>query len=428
MLKQLCIEQFKSFKEAELTLGPLTILVGTNASGKSNIRDAFRFLHGISRGYNLAEIMGEKYVEGGVIQWRGIRGGVREITFRGENTFSLTASFVIKKGTSEESATYCIKVDSGIDNHPPSLISERLSIGDRLNFLEAKSLPTTGREQVIVKILNHQITNRPIPFSRYQSIIYQLAELATDIAVEGESNAYIAATSIKGIARATLNAFSSMRFLDLSPEAMRMPSIPGQTILGDRGENLSSVLLDICQIPEKKEALLQWMQELTPMDAKDFEFPTDFTGKVLLTLVEGSGQKISAYSASDGTLRFLAIVAAMLGSDPAQFYFIEELENGIHPARLHLLLQLIERKVSEGNIQMVATTHSSTLLKLLSAQTLESASLTYRLEDKPDAKIIRILDIPDAARIIKEQNLGRLHESAWLENVMEFLKDDGEAE
>lgn len=77
---------------------------------------------------------------------------------------------------------------------------------------------------------------------------------------------------------------------------------------------------------------------------------------------------------------------------------------------------------------MVATTHSSTLLKLLSAQTLESASLTYRLEDKPDAKIIRILDIPDAARIIKEQNLGRLHESAWLENVMEFLKDDGEAE
>ena len=34
--------------------------------------------------------------------------------------------------------------------------------------------------------------------------------------------------------------------------------------------------------------------------------------------------------------------------------------------------------------------------------------------------------IPDAARIIKEQNLGRLHESAWLENVMEFLKDDGE--
>jgi predicted ATPase len=101
-----------------------------------------------------------------------------------------------------------------------------------------------------------------------------------------------------------------MRFLDLNPEAMRLPSFPGQNILGDRGENLSSVLHDICQDPQRKNALLQWMQELTPMDAVDFEFPSDFTGKILLVLVEANGQKTSAYSASDGTLRFLAIIAA----------------------------------------------------------------------------------------------------------------------
>lgn len=68
MLKKLRLERFKNFQEAELTLGPLTVLVGTNASGKSNIRDAFRFLHGISRNYNLAEIFGEKWVEGGILQ------------------------------------------------------------------------------------------------------------------------------------------------------------------------------------------------------------------------------------------------------------------------------------------------------------------------------------------------------------------------
>jgi predicted ATP-dependent endonuclease of OLD family len=42
MLKSLRLENFKSFKNAELSLGDLTVLVGTNASGKSNIRDAFR--------------------------------------------------------------------------------------------------------------------------------------------------------------------------------------------------------------------------------------------------------------------------------------------------------------------------------------------------------------------------------------------------
>ncbi len=95
MLKSLRLENFKSFKNAELSLGDLTVLVGTNASGKSNIRDAFRFLHGISRGYSIAEIIGEKYGEGGVLQWRGIRGGTKEITYCGADSFAIAISFSI---------------------------------------------------------------------------------------------------------------------------------------------------------------------------------------------------------------------------------------------------------------------------------------------------------------------------------------------
>ncbi|KYC38198.1 hypothetical protein WA1_38300 [Scytonema hofmannii PCC 7110] len=115
-------------------------------------------------------------------------------------------------------------------------------------------------------------------------------------------------------------------------------------------------------------------------------------------------------STSDGTLRFLATIAALLGPEPASFYFFEELENGIHPTRLHLLLQLIERNLSDGTTQMIATTHSSQLLRLVNQKTLEYASLTYRLEGRADAQVMRILDIPDAKRVITEQSLGRLHE------------------
>ena len=75
MLESLRLERFKNFRDATLTLGPLTVLVGANASGKSNLRDAFRFIHGIARGYSLAETIGEKFVEGGVLQWKGLRGG-----------------------------------------------------------------------------------------------------------------------------------------------------------------------------------------------------------------------------------------------------------------------------------------------------------------------------------------------------------------
>ncbi|MCP4283416.1 MAG: AAA family ATPase, partial [Gammaproteobacteria bacterium] len=192
--------------------------------------------------------------------------------------------------------------------------------------------------------------------------------------------------------------------------------------LGDRGENLSSVLQAICEEQQQKQALLEWIRELTPMDASDFEFVPDQTGKILLTLVEENGSRTSAYSASDGTLRFLAIIAALLGPKPAKFLFFEELENGLHPSRLHLLLRLMERKTSQGDIQIVNTTHSPQFLRFLSTDALQHASLTYRLAGTAEGRIKRIFDIPDAQRLIEEQDIANLHESGWFEDVM-FLDE-----
>src|SRR4029077_5839682 len=86
--------QFKNFADAQIKLGSLTFLFGTNASGKSNIRDAFRFLHGIGRGYSLAEILGEKYT-GGERIWNGIRGGTREVAYSGTESFELQVDLTI---------------------------------------------------------------------------------------------------------------------------------------------------------------------------------------------------------------------------------------------------------------------------------------------------------------------------------------------
>jgi hypothetical protein len=113
MLEYLRLTGFKNFRRAELPLGPLTLLVGTNASGKSNLRDAFRFLHGISRGYSLAEIIGEKWIEGGVLQWRGIRGGTREATFKNARSFALEVGFTVAEKGQPRSASYRIEMSIG---------------------------------------------------------------------------------------------------------------------------------------------------------------------------------------------------------------------------------------------------------------------------------------------------------------------------
>lgn len=428
MFTKLTLENFKNFRQAELTLGPFTVLVGTNATGKSNLREAFRFLHGISRGYTLSEIIGEKWIEGGVRVWNGIRGGHRELVFFPilyqppyEREFTFEVDFEIEDVMPLKSK-YSIKVDPLGDPTGIALVSaESLQVDQELllqTYFELSELSW------ITKVGNHEsrnysLVNRPL-FS-------QLAQGSLDhwfMFDDPKSPDLTRFRGIENMARTALSAFNSMRFFDFSPDAMRQPSQMGQLVLGDRGENLSSVLYAIWQDPERKQTLLSWLEEIMPGEVVDLEFPTDQIGRVLVMMVEGTGQKISAYSLSDGTLRFLAMLAAFFGPERAKFYFFEELETGIHPTRLYLLTQLIENQTAQGDIQVVASTHSPLLLNYLSAKTLESASLLYRLEGEPDAHIRRILDIPDAERLIREQGIMQLFESGWLEDAMFLLDDD----
>lgn len=425
MLTSLRLTNFKNFQDTHLSLGPLTLLVGTNASGKSNLRDAFRFLHGISRGYTLAEIMGEKWVDGGVLQWRGIRGGTREATYLQAETFVLEVTWEVTVADTEDANAainkycYCIEVAPNLKYKPPLLVRENLYENGIMVF-ETPDSRVTGLFGQAIKVayvpdsssLDQSLKPDEMYFHNNQPV---LSQFAARIAL-GERFA----PKLERAVHQTVVVLGPMRFLDLSPDAMRRSSLPGQTVLGDRGENLSSVLQAICQTEEGNKTLLSWLQELTPMDAVDFDFVPDLQGGVTLIIREKNGQRTSAYSASDGTLRFLAMAAALLGEEAAGFYFFEEMDNGIHPTRLALLLQLIEQRVADGSVQVVATTHSPPLLRLLSPKSLEHASLVYRSAEIPEARIIRLLDLPEARRVVREQDVARLLESGWLEDAVAF--------
>lgn len=418
MINSLRLQGFKSFRDATLTLGPLTVIVGTNASGKSNLRDAFRFLHGIARYYSLSDIVGEKYEEG-ALQWKGIRGGYREIASFGETSFSLESVFPWC-GTNQSVAErfrHRIVVEVTRKHRPLRVIAESFYCDDKMIYDShpGNDPPTQeGPEYLMVrlgKMKAHGGRRSKMRFLSDQPALTQYT--STKI---GDSTSKLFAWTV-------LDDMRSMRFLDLSPAAMRLPSVPGQS-LGDRGENMSSVLQAICEDEIRKRAMIEWLRQLTPLDVVDFFFFEDLTGEVLVSLVEKNGQKTSAYSASDGTLRFLAIMAALMGPDAAQFYFLEEIDNGIHPTRLSLLLQLIEQQAKQSKVQVVTTTHSPQLLAMLSPEAREHAYLAYRFEDETESHLQRILDIPTAREVLEKQNLARLHESGWLENVVAFARKE----
>ena len=428
MITSLRLVNFKNFADETLRVGPFTVIVGANASGKSNLRDAFRFLHGIGRGYTLAEILGGRYGPGGQVEWESVRGAPKEIsrlkdTERG-GRFALSVALMIPiEGTDghtvEEPAVYSIVVSGGNESSSGFRV-----IGEGLNI---------KGEKVYTSHPGH-----PDPVNSQGDDTHLLLRMAKTgaqkkygarVAVRQDQPALTQIREHKPVvrphkasAKKVTDVLASMRFLDLIPDRMRQPAFPGQTVLGDSGENLPTVLRQICADSERRTSLIGWVRELTPMDVTDFEFPVDpVTGLVQLVICETGQRKLSAYSASDGTLRFLAMLAALFAENTAGLYFFEEIDNGIHPVRLGLLLDLFEGP-ARGRTQVIGTTHAPTLLTVMNDDTFAHTSITCRLEETANAVIRPVAELPNARELRQDQGLGRLHESGWMETALAFTE------
>lgn len=429
MLTELRLRNFKNFADEKLPLGPFTVLVGTNASGKSNIRDAFRFLHGIGRGYRLADIIGGKYGAGGQVEWEPIRGAADEIVRFGEEEFCLRVGMTLPAWgiASKGRAQYEIVVHRGVEPFEVFHVKDEiLDVGTGWNRSIFTSRPEPqdpiwrDRDSAdlalrMAKTGSQRRLGLRVNVARDRPVLAQLQQQKR-VVRDHKLRALLAQ-----------NLLATIRFLDLSPERMRQPAFPGQTVLGDRGDNLPTVLREICADPNRRDVLVQWTRELTPMDVKDFEFPVDpTTGRVQLAFCEASGRTVSAYAASDGTLRFLAMLAALLGEDPAGLYVFEELDNGIHPSRLRLLIDLIEGQTAKGEVQVLTTTHSPDLLSMVSDETFKHTSVVCRNRETNKALIRPVSELPDADRLRQSRGLGQLHATGWMEDAVFF--EDGETE
>jgi len=416
MIKHLKLFDFKSFEEADLEFGPLTALVGTNASGKSNLRDALKFLHGVGRGYNLAETFGGKSIYGGKV-WDGLRGGASGAARQGQTRFDLSVALEIPNGQESEDreVVYCVAVEMVDDE--PRLVAEHLKRGSRqlYNTHEGDDPLAFHETRVIEAHLNlgggGSIEKQSFP--AHQPILTQVGEIPELAMQPGGQRLLKVVNEVRRI-------LGGMRFLELDPKVMRQPSVPGERTLSESGDNLSSVLQSISEDKHLGQAIASWIAELTPMDVAKLDFDRYPDGKVLAALIESGGQRVPLGSASDGTLRFLGILAAVFSPEPPSLLCFEELETGFHPTRLALVLDLLEGKTKEKALQVLATTHSPQLVRLLLPKHLESTYVTYRLKGMQQTSLKKLKDVPHFLEVIQESDAARLHESAWIEQTLFF--------
>jgi len=395
-----------------MPLGSFTVLFGSNASGKSNLRDVMRFLNGISRGYKLVELLAGKF-EGNDRIWAGVRGGpnkfIRSGAKAGDVEVIFTNSDLSYRITLQEVRGKPIRVyDEWLKSGQESLFSTRDSDGFRANLKATKVV------RVWLKAGGDHRRGHTEDVLNDEPVISQIEEF---LSKRNDDKGQLIREGVD----AAVTSLSAMRFLDLSPNAMREPTYPGPLSLGDSGENLSTVLQNLVDSGGRERDIREWLNVLTPMDVAALDFEKDSRGRISLVLVEHDKRRTSAESASDGTLRFLAYLALAFSTTSPTTCFVEEIDNGIHPSRLQLLVELVETQSKDRNLQVVASSHSPALMNLLSDETLASSALVYRTDKSPSSKVKMLRDLPNFLTIAKKRQPGALMEAGWFENTVESL-------
>jgi predicted ATPase len=130
-------------------------------------------------------------------------------------------------------------------------------------------------------------------------------------------------------------------------------------VLNDGGENLALVFSKIRS--RVKNELIDSLRKLFE-GIEDIHLTID-GGNVLLFLEEADGREIPATRLSDGTLRYMSLLAILLHPDPPPLVAIEEPELGLHPDILPHVAELLVS--ASTRTQLVVTTHSRMLVDAL---------------------------------------------------------------
>ncbi|MDZ8035508.1 AAA family ATPase [Nostoc sp. DedSLP04] len=409
MLKQLILENWKSFRYAELPLDPLTVVIGTNASGKSNVVEALEFLQRIARGENIeAALAGDKILS-------SIRGGVEWAALKPEKEFTLKA--LVADEDEKTDYLYVIKIQTipeirVIEEYIELQILNENVLNNSLNIINAKSwhFPTrSGLKEVNSPININEIMN----FKKDLNVNNDLIKIDTQ--TEDFKNTYNEyATFKQKIKDYVISKLENILILNPVPSKMRDYSRLSDTFESD-ASNIAGVL---ATLPDERQrevesTLSSYVKDLPEGDIKRVwgEKVGRFRTDAMLYCEEQwkPGQEptpIDARTMSDGTLRFIAILTALLTRPEGSQLVIEEIDNGLHPSREELLVRILQEIGSKRKIDILLTTHNPALLDALGPEIVPFVVVAHRDSETGESKLTLLEDIENFSKLFASYSLG----------------------
>ena len=127
---------------------------------------------------------------------------------------------------------------------------------------------------------------------------------------------------------------------------------------------------------------------------------------------------LDARGMSDGTLRFLAILMALLTRPSNSLLVVEEVDNGLHPSRSQLLLDMLRTVGQKRSVDVMVTTHNPALLDAMGTEMVPFITVAHRNELSGATELTLLEDIDDLPRLLAGGTIGRLSSKGAIEQSL----------
>lgn len=422
-IKKIIVSNFKSFDKVDVDLGKFSVLIGANASGKSNFIQIFKFMRDLtSFGLDNAISMqgGLQYLVNTNI------GSSQEFSIEvicdsvEEYEPPLFSSRKLMIGYAVFEATYKFALNLAKTQKSFEITEDKLSFRCKFyNFVRHGRSLTKKEELGEGEISLLRIAGNPdLQLKQPKGLKIKEDELfpvfvARNLLREsklGYRNLLIEYPSSFYIGREMKSSLQNISIYDFDPRLSKKPqTITGRAGLEEDGRNLAIVVNNLLKSGVKKRKLYNLMGELLPFAS---ELKTEkFADTILFKLREkySGNQFFPSFLISDGTINLTALIIALYFEDRA-LTVIEEPERNIHPYLISKVVDMM-REASEKT-QIITTTHNPEVVKHVDPKEILLVSRTregYSRISKPAEK--------EEIRIFLENEMGI--EELYVENLLE---------
>lgn len=393
-IKEIYIENFKSFEKESITFNNFNILIGANASGKSNLLKIFKFLRDIAA----EDIDYAISMQGGMDYLRNMR--IKDSQDMLVKVIYESEMEALKKtddnnaiGVRISEGTYEFSLRAESTGNKYSVGKDQMTLIFEFTYHEKKGgkyIETGKKEEGRIVLKNVKgkldyISNIPENLPLKENDIFP--SFIKDITLE--SNDLLLQTPYFAPIPPFVKIFEDISIYDFDSRKPKKPvSFEGHYMLNEDGGNIAIILEQIIHDKDRRRKFYNILRDFLPY-VNNIDIKKLLDNTILFLLQENYYHKmLPSFLLSDGTINLFEIIVAIY-FQPKPIIILEEPERNIHP---HLISKLVDMlKDASNNKQIIVTTHSPDIIKYANVNDI----IMLSRNDKGDSKVRRTSQISD---------------------------------